>query len=349
MAALDRSPAIGGDDGGVHGSVSPDTQAAVAGGSAEAFGSVVDPFRRELLVHCYRMLGTIDDAEDAVQEALIRAWRGRSTFVRAVSLKAWLYRIATTVCLDLLERRRRGRAVETGVRLGPIPESLLAGAVAGPEARHDLRESISLAFLTALHLLPPRQRAVLILRDVLSWHAAEVAQLLDLSVPAVNSALQRARATIASRGPARSNEPAASRLTPNRPTSKPTEAGLRTLLERYVRAWETADIPGLVALLRDDAVLRMPPRQTVVGASSIGAFLAERILVAGRRARLFVTSANGQPAVVAYAEAGPGARGAIEALSVLVLSVGGGKVTAIDAFADPLVLRRFGAIVVSGG
>jgi RNA polymerase sigma-70 factor (TIGR02960 family) len=341
MAALDRSPDVAAD-GGARAGISPDTQAAVASGSAEAFGSAVDPFRRELLVHCYRMLGTVDDAEDAVQEALIRAWRGRSTFVRAVSLKAWLYRIATTVCLDLLERRRRGRAVETSLGLGPIPDSLLGGTTAGPEARHDLRESISLAFLTALQLLPPRQRAVLILRDVLSWHAAEVAELLDLTVPAVNSALQRARATIASRAGVRPGDPSATRPTP-------AEAGLRSLLERYVRAWETADIPGLVALLQDDAVLRMPPRPTVVGARDIGAFLAERILVAGRRARLFATSANGQPAFVTYAEAATGTAGAVEPLSVLVLSVAGGRVAAIDAFADPLVLRRFGAIVASGG
>lgn len=165
-------------------------QQPLIGGSAEAFGELVDPYRRELLVHCYRMLGSIDDAEDAVQDALANAWRGRTTFQRDISLRAWLYRISTNACLDAIERRKRGRGSEESLGVGPYPDELLGGTSAGPEARYDARESISLAFLRALQLLPPRQRAVLILRDVLSWRATEVAGLLDLSVPAVNSALQ---------------------------------------------------------------------------------------------------------------------------------------------------------------
>src|SRR5450755_844234 len=170
--------------------------AARIGDSAEAFGELTDPYRRALLVHCYRMLGSIDDAEDAVQETLIRAWNGRATFRLAISFRAWLYRIATNTCLDAIARRRRGGAGEERLGVGPFPDDLLGETAAGPETRYDSHESISLAFLTALQLLPPRQRAVLILRDVLSWRAAEVAELLELTVPAVNSALHRARTTV---------------------------------------------------------------------------------------------------------------------------------------------------------
>ncbi|MDO8484191.1 MAG: RNA polymerase subunit sigma-70 [Candidatus Limnocylindrales bacterium] len=261
-----------------------------------AVGELVDPYRRELLVHCYRMLGSIDDAEDAVQDALAHAWRGRNTFQRDISLKAWLYRIATNACLDAIERRKRRRGGEESLGVGPYPDELLGGTSAGPEARYDRRESISLAFLTVLQVLPPRQRAVLILRDVLSWRAAEVAGLLDLSVPAVNSALQRARATVSRRyGPAGGS--VAMRA--------PADPGhLRSLLDRYVRAWEAADVTGLVALLRDDAVLSMPPAPTFTGADSIGEFLAASLFSEGRRSRLVPTRANGGPAFIAYAQSG---------------------------------------------
>jgi RNA polymerase sigma-70 factor (TIGR02960 family) len=165
-------------------------------GSPEAFGELTSSYRRELLVHCYRMLGSIDDAEDAVQDALAGAWHGRNTFQRAISFRAWLYRIATSACLDAIDRRKRRGDREESLGVGPIPDEMLDENSAGPEARYDAHESISLAFLTAIQLLPPRQRAVLILRDVLSWRAAEVAELLDLTVPAVNSALHRARMTL---------------------------------------------------------------------------------------------------------------------------------------------------------
>src|ERR1700730_8394917 len=207
--------------------------------SAEAFEDQAVNHRSELLVHCYRMLGTIDEAEDAVQETLARAWQGRQTFRRSISLRAWLYRIATNVCLNTIEQRKRDR-----VEPGPCPDDLLMGVAApeaGPEARYDAHESISLAFLTILQLLPPRQRAVLLLRDVLTFHAAEVAALLDMSVAAVTSALQRARATLRlSYSPSRTPVPG-------------------HLLQRYVQAWEAADVSALVAMLREDAVLAMPP------------------------------------------------------------------------------------------
>src|SRR6202171_4973106 len=219
--------------------------------SAEAFGDQVALHQNELLVHCYRMLGTVDEAEDALQDALARAWQGRQTFRRSISFRAWLYRIATNVCLNAIELRKRDR-VALELAIVPCPDDLLTGigrSDAGPEARYDAHESITLAFLTVLQLLPPRQRAVLLLRDVLTFRATEVAALLDISVTAVNSALQRARVTLPS-----AYSPRESAFTM---TAEP--ANPRNLLERYVRTWEDADVAALVALLREDAVLRMPP------------------------------------------------------------------------------------------
>ena len=309
-----------------------DVQAVLAAGSAEAFGALIAPYRRELLVHAYRMLGSIDDAEDAVQEALVRSWNRRSTFQRAISFRAWLYRITTNACLDAIARRRRRRG-EASLGVGPIPDQLLDGVATGPEARHDLRESISLAFLTALQVLPPRQRAVLILRDVLAMRAAEVAGLLEMSVPAVNGALLRARAAIAER---------------YRPTNPPHatrddhDSGLRVLVERYVRAWEAADIPGLVALLRDDAMLRMPPDPTVVGAAAIGSFCARTVLVPTGVSRLIEHSANGLPVWLAHLPAGQEMLG--KPFAVLRLVVEDGQIARIDAFTDPRLLARFAAL-----
>jgi RNA polymerase sigma-70 factor (ECF subfamily) len=281
--------------------------------SAEVFEDEAIRHRSELLVHCYRMLGTIDEAEDAVQETLARAWQGRQTFRRSISLRAWLYRIATNVCLNAIEQRKRHR-----VEPGPCPDELLVGVASsetGPEARFDVHESISLAFLTVLQVLPPRQRAVLLLRDVLAFRAAEVAVLLEMSVPAVTSALQRARDTLRASYNPRVNAPVPGNL-----------------LERYMRAWEAADVAGLVALLREDAVLAMPPMPTVIGATPIGRFLAESIFSMGPT-RLSGSRANGGPAFALYV------RRALFAL--LVISSDGHQVTRIDAFADPRVMARF--------
>jgi RNA polymerase sigma-70 factor (ECF subfamily) len=290
--------------------------------SAEAFEDDLARYRSELMVHCYRMLGTVDEAEDAVQDALARAWMGRQTFRQSISFRAWLYRIATNVCLNAIDTRKRVRG-ESGLVIGPYPDRLLMGvatAEAGPEARYDSHESISLAFLTVLQLLPPRQRAVLLLRDVLAFHAAEVADLLEMTVPAVNSAHQRARATL--RGSY--NAPAKS--------SKPSN-----LLERYVRAWEAADVAGLVALLREEAVLTMPPKPMVVGARQIGDFLASSIFTMGP-VRLVEAHSNASPAFAMYLE-GPPHRLALFAL--LVLATDGQHITRMDAFADPRAISRF--------
>jgi len=280
------------------------------------------------------MLGSLDDAEDAVQEALVRAWNGRNTFQQAISFRAWLYRIATNVCLDAIGRRKRGGAGALSLEVGPAPETLFEDASAGPEARFDAHESISLAFLTALQVLPPRQRAVLILRDVLTWHALEVADLLELTVPAVNSALHRARTTV-SQHYAPVAAPAA-----RAPLADPGK--LRSLLERYVRAWEAADVAGLVALLRDDAVVSMPPGLVISGAAEIGTFLAESVFGDGLRIRLAPVAANGGPAFLIYS--GLRSDGALRAYGVLVLEVDPAlaRIARISVFVGPRLTASFG-------
>jgi RNA polymerase sigma-70 factor (ECF subfamily) len=308
-----------------------DDSASFVGASAEAFDTLTSPFRRELLVHCYRMLGSIDDAEDAVQDALARAWRSRATFQRAISIRAWLYRIATNACLDAIERRKRAQGIEAHPDVGPIPDDLLGDASTDPAARFDAHESISLAFLTALQLLPPRQRAVLILRDVLAWRAAEVAGLLELSVPAVNSALNRARTRM-------SSQSGSSPPTERRQSAEPGR--LRALLDRYVRAWETADVAGLVALLREDAVVSMPPGILVLGRAAIGAFVAGTVFGAGIRIRLVPIAANREPAFAVYS-GGP-TDDVLRMYAVLIVGIAGERIARIDVFADPRLAATFG-------
>ena len=301
--------------------------ASIGDASNDEFDTLTSPFRGALLAHCYRMLGSIDDAEDAVQETLVRAWRSRATFTEAVSFHAWLYRIATNACLDAIERRKRTIGSTGRLEVQPIPADLIDEPAASPEARYDARESISLAFLTALQVLSPRQRGVLILRDVLGWRAQEVADLLGLSVAAANSTLHRARQALASTYP------------PSRSARAAEPGRLRTLLDRYVRAWESADIAGLVSLLREDALVSMPPALTVAGADAIARFLAEAVFVGGRQIRLDQIEANG---VVAYRiRSGPSAT-ALEPYAVLTLDVDDtGRVARMGVFADPGLLARF--------
>ena len=288
--------------------------------SADDFGDQVAGHRSELFAHCYRMLGTVDGAEDALQEALMRAWQGRNTYREPISFRAWLYRIATNTCLNAIAARKRDR-----VEPGPCPDDLLTGMASpdsGPEARYDTHESVSLAFLTVLQVLPPRQRAVLLLRDVLAFRGDEVARLLETSVQGVNSALQRARATLPG-----------SYIRP-RPVSSPN------LLERYVRAWEAADVVSLVALLREDATLAMPPRPPVFGARAIGDFLAESIFSIAPM-RLVRARANQGPAYLALM----GER----AFALLCIDIDGERIKRIDAFADPKVTERFELMASAGG
>jgi RNA polymerase sigma-70 factor, ECF subfamily len=288
--------------------------------SAGVFGDQVAHHRGELFAHCYRMMGTVDEAEDALQEALTRAWEGRHTFRRSISFRAWLFRIATNVCLNAIEHRKRDH-----VEPGPCPNDLLAGIASpdsGPEARFDTHESVSLAFLTVLQVLPPRQRAVLLLRDVLAFRGAEVALLLGTTVQSVNSLLQRARATLQT-GYAR-------------PAKTPDPSNL---LQRYVRAWEAADVAGLVALLREDAVLSMPPKPPVVGGRTIGEFLSAAIFPIAPM-RLIDARANDGPAFAAYRQEPSGNRATLFAL--LVIGSDGHVISRIHAYSDPRVLSRFG-------
>jgi RNA polymerase sigma-70 factor, ECF subfamily len=307
--------------------------------SADAFGEAADPFRRELLVHCYRMLGSIDDAEDAVQETFVRAWRSRATFTEAVSFRAWLYRIATNVCLDAIERRKRtpGGAAGRVVEAEPIPEGLLDATTPGPEALYDAREAISLAFLTALQVLSPRQRGVLILRDVLGWRAAEAAALLGVSVPAANSALHRARGALAE---TYLRPGAASAATSARAPGR-----VRSLLDRYVRAWEAADIAGLVSLLREDAVVTMPPGLAIVGRAAIFEFLATSVFDLGRQIRLERVGSNGDAAYLLSSRRPIDGRTdlAFEPYAVLVvdLDTDATAVSRMTVFVDPKVIARF--------
>jgi RNA polymerase sigma-70 factor (ECF subfamily) len=297
-----------------------DERALIAGaqaGDERAFRELVEPYRRVLEVHCYRMLGSRHDAEDLVQETLLRAWRSLDRFERRASVSTWLYRIATNACLDEIERRPR--RAEVGVEPYPderVAEALLVAPVVDPAARYAAREGMELALLTAIQRLPGRQRAVLILRDVLGWTGPEVAELLDTTVAAVNGALQRARATIEDAVPARSARGVA-------------RARDRELLARYVEAWERQDIDGLVALLREDAVLAMPPERALVGAAAIGEFWLTVSCGMGSARRVRPAWANGRPAVAFWDEDGTPHR-------LLVLMAGDdGVVDWMYAYAEP--------------
>jgi len=293
-------------------------------GDERAFRELVEPYRRALQVHCYRMLGSPHDAEDIVQETLLRAWKALERFELRASVQTWLYRIATNACLDEIERR--GSRPE---RVEPFPtelQNMAASPTYDPAARYALREGMELALLSAIQLLPGRQRAVLILRDVLGWTGPEVATLLDGTVASVNSALQRARATIDAALPERAIAPA--------------EAGELDLLHRYVEVWNTGDINSLVGLLREDAVLRMPPQPMLVGARAVVRFMRDQA-VAGDFTRLRFTPAwaNGRPAVVAQHIAFDGS---IHPHGVLVLETRGGRIAGYDAFIGARFLPAFG-------
>jgi RNA polymerase sigma-70 factor (ECF subfamily) len=318
------------------------------------FGGLIEPYRRELQAYCYRLLGSPLDAEDAVQETMLRAWRGRAGFRQAVSFRAWLYKIATNTCLNTLERRPRRRLpmsvypaadplatrpapIYEPIWLEPYPDDWLPDNTATPEARYGERESLSLAFLTALQLLPPRQRAVLILREVLDWQASETADLLSLTVAAVNSALHRARTTLAKHYPGRLDETGRGRA---------DDPETQRLLDRYVRAWETADIAGLVALLREDAALTMPPIPSwYQGREAIASLLAAGVFAGAEHGwewRLRTTGANGQPALAIYRRAEAGEPFRAFTLQVLVIDPASGQVSALINFLNPALLECFG-------
>jgi RNA polymerase sigma-70 factor (TIGR02960 family) len=304
-------------------------------GDGEAFRALTEPHRRELQVHCYRMLGSLQDAEDALQDVLLAAWQGLAGFEGRASVRTWLYRIATTRCLNVLRTasRRPARAWSIpGVeppeptRLGevtwlePFPDALLDGAV-GPEARYEQREAISLAFVTALQVLPPRQLAVLVLRDVLGFPASEVAAMLDTTVDSVTSALKRARGALRRRRP--------------EPCESPAEDAV---VARFVRAYESADLDALVALLTDDVFMSMPPMPLEYEGRDVVTRFCAGIFGAGRRFDLVPTRANGRPAFGAYLRARTGVR---PGTGLITLTLDGDRICALSHF-ESSVLPRFG-------
>jgi len=316
--------------------------AAAAAGDERAFAELTLPHQRALHLHCYRMLGSCHDADDALQETLLRAWRGLGRYELRSPLAAWLQTIATNVCLTAIARRRRRRDLPGGgaiawseelVHLQPYPDRLLAeeeAGAAGPEARYELRETVELAFVAAVQLLPPRQRAVLLLRDVLGWSAAETAQALETTVASVNSALQRARTAL---------DRARELGTPAHEPPAPEHAGL---LRRFMAAWDAVDVDGLVRLLADDALMTMPPEPMYVrGAEAVGRFFAT-VPQGGRldEIRLVPTGANGQPALAAYVL--DAAAGTYRAYGVMVFALRRDRIAGIVGFADPSVFDAFG-------
>ncbi len=328
--------------------MTPDVLTQARAGDQQAFRALTDPHRRELQVHCYRMLGSAQDAEDALQETLLAAWRGLDGFEERASLRGWLYRIATNRCLNVLrdgarrppERRpltfepphptRHGEVLW----LEPYPDALLEGlpdAAPGPDARYEAREAVGLAFVTALQRMPPRQRAALVLRDVLGYRASEVAAMLDTTEASVNSALQRARSTLDASAP------------PVRERARLPHSGVeRELAGRFADAFESGSVEQIIALLTDDAWVTMPPEPfEYQGLATISDFFSHAFAArADRTDRLVPTRANGQPAFGHYIgdQHAPVVRG----VGVIVLTVDGDRISQLTRFGGAALLGRFG-------
>jgi RNA polymerase sigma-70 factor, ECF subfamily len=320
-------------------------------GDEGAFSQLMGPHRPALHAHCYRMLGSAQDAEDALQETLLSAWRALPRFEGRSSLKSWLYRIATNACLKTIERRpRRVLPIDYGpaadphgpprqpvvesVWLEPYPDTgiELEDRRASPDARYEQRESVELAFVAALQHIPARQRAVLILRDVLGFSAREVAETLEMTPPAVDTALQRAHKTVDDRLPEQSQQATLQAL---------GDQQLREVVDGFVDAWERADVDSVVAMLAHDATIAMPPQPTWYrGREAVATFLRTVALAAGRRWRLLPVSANGQLAFGEYRWDETTERFLGEA--VMVLTVAGALIADITAFRGPEHLARFG-------
>jgi RNA polymerase sigma-70 factor (ECF subfamily) len=313
------------------------------------FHDVTEPFRRELMAHCYRMLGSVHDAEDTLQETYLRAWRAYDRFEGRSSVRTWLYRIATNACLTALDGRER-RPLPTGLGapnadpddalvdrpevpwLEPVPDVAVGAASEDPASIVTSRESVRLALVAAVQHLPPRQRAVLLLRDVLRWHAAEVADLLGTSTAAVNSSLQRARAVLDRAG-----------LTPET-VVEPSEPRRRDLLDRYARALQDKDVAGLVELLTEDAVWEMPPAEAWYRGRRDIARLVDRRCPAGPgQLHLVPVAANGQDGFAVYRR---GADGAWSAFQLHVLTLAGDRITHVTSFRDVRLFRAFGLPLV---
>jgi RNA polymerase sigma-70 factor (ECF subfamily) len=307
------------------------------------FTRLTGPYRPELFAHCYRMLGSVHDAEDQLQETMLRAWRSYDRFEGRSSLRTWLYRIATNTCLRAIETRQR-RPLPSGLGqpsddpagpldaplpevpwLEPIPDSLFG---TDPAAVVTARTNIRLALIAALQYLPPRQRAVLILRDVLGWRAAEAADLLGMTTAAANSALQRARAQLQQAAPYADE------------VREPADPDVVALLNRYATAFENADIAALTGLLHDDAVVEMPPTPTwFAGRANVDLFLRTYVLREPGHIRMIPTAANGQPALAEYVR---DRDGVYRAFGIQVLTIAGSQIVRISAFLDPSLFEAFG-------
>jgi RNA polymerase sigma-70 factor (TIGR02960 family) len=321
--------------------VSVDLLVAARSGDEDSFSELVAPYRQELHVHCYRVLGSLQDAEDAVQETLVSAWRGLGGFEQRASFRTWLYTIATSRCMNMLRAAsRRPRATQQlafelpepsastePVWLDPYPDVLLADTAPGPDARYEAKEAISIAFITALQLLPPRQRAVLILRDVLGFRAAEAAQILESSEESVTSALKRARATLDERMPRTD------------PPPQPNSSAERELVDRLTAAFAANDVDGIVALLSDDVRLSMPPLPLEYRGLDQAARFLTHVAALHHDRRILSVHANGQPALAMYAR-DPGAQ-IYRALGMLVVTLAGNRVSAITRFENS-VFPHFG-------
>jgi RNA polymerase sigma-70 factor (TIGR02960 family) len=339
--------------------VTADLIGSARAGDGEAFRTLTEPYRRELQVHCYRMLGSVQDAEDALQDTLLAAWQGLAGFEGRASLRTWLYRIATNRCLNARRSASRRPAKEWDVpgvelpeptRLGevvwlqPYPDTFLHGAndgAPGPEARYEQAEAISLAFVTALQVLPPRQVAVLLLRDVLGFHADEVADMLGTTVDSVTSALKRARASLQRRPLAAASAGSAAGAGSTAGAGSAAGAGAgseEALLAKFVRAWEAADIDALVTLLTDDVFVSMPPMPYEYQGRDVVARFCGGLFGAGRRFDLVPARANGQPAFGAYVR---GADGVSHGAGLYVLTLNGDRISAMTCFENS-VLPWFG-------
>ena len=315
-------------------------------GDGKAFAELTGPYRRELLAHCYRMLASAQDAEDAVQDTMLAAWQSLGSFEERASLRTWLYRIATNRCLNALRSGSRRPAMQASpvpgdpglppqvsevTWLEPYPDLLLEGIPdqqPGPEARVEASEAVSLAFVTALQLLPPRQRAALILCDVLGYRAGEAAAMLDTTYGAVASALKHARATMA-RHPSSGDEP----------PPPPRSDAERALVDKLTSAYTTADLDSLIALLAADVRLSMPPHPFEYRGRAVAAQGLGRLFAQGQRFRLIETRANGQPAFAVYRQ--DSRAGILHASGLLVITLAGPRVSALTMF-TPDTLSRFG-------
>jgi RNA polymerase sigma-70 factor (ECF subfamily) len=309
-------------------------------GDEDAFRRLVEPHRTELYAHCYRMLGSVHDADDALQDALLRAWRGLASLEGGSSLRSWLYRITTNACLDLIARRRKrvlprdhgppagpkddlGEPVTESVWVEPYSDHLLEDGFASPAAEYERRESVELAFIAALQHLPATQRASLILRDVLGFSAREAAEVLETTVGSVNGALRRARKAVKERLPGRSQQATLRAL---------GDDGIRKVVERYVNAWEQGDVDAIVAMLAEDATFTMPPLPAWYGGrAAIAGFLTRFALQ--DRWRLLPARANGQVAFGCYAWEDE--KKSYTGLTLDVLTLDGSRVTEVTAFVSP--------------